>query len=32
VGTTRGLDPVIRAQRALDNSLGRQFTHLTSLD
>jgi hypothetical protein len=32
VGTKGGVEPVIRAaQRALDNSLGRSFTHLTSL-
>jgi hypothetical protein len=33
VGTKGGVEPVIRAaQRALDDSLGRSFTHLTSLD
>jgi hypothetical protein len=33
VGTKGGVEPVIRAaQRALDDSLGRPFTHLTSLD
>jgi hypothetical protein len=33
VGTKGGVEPVIRvAQRALDISLGRLFTHLTSLD
>jgi hypothetical protein len=33
VGTKGGVEPVIRAaQRALNNSLGRPFTHLTSLD
>jgi hypothetical protein len=33
VGTRGGVEPVIRgAQRALDDSLGRSFTHLTSLD
>jgi hypothetical protein len=33
VGTKGGVEPVIRAaQRALDNSLGRPFTHRTSLD
>jgi hypothetical protein len=33
VGAKGGVEPVIRAaQRALDNSLGRSSTHLSSLD